>query len=119
MATRKRLYVRHVHGLYMRNVSFSAPVEEWRPTVLFDDVQNLRSDSLQSTPTAKGEPMVQMEDVKSAWLSQSKAPKGSRALLKLKSSEDVIVSGCDLRDCSAVAEGDSYGVHAEYNMNGR
>jgi hypothetical protein len=113
------LYVRHVHGLSMRNVSFSAPVEEWRPTLLFDDVQDLRCDSLQSTPTAKGEPMVQMEDVNGAWMSQIKAPKGSRALLKLKSSEDVLVSGCDLRGCSTVAEGDSDGVHAEYNMNDR
>jgi Glycosyl hydrolases family 28 len=113
------MYVRHVRGLSMRNISFSAPVEEWRPTLLFDDVQDLRCDSLQSTPTAKGEPMVQMEDVNGAWLSQTKAPKGSRALLKLKTSEDVLVSGCDLRGCSAVAEGDSDGVHAEYNMNDR
>ena len=77
-------YVRHVHGLSMRNVFFSAPVEEWRPTLLFDDVQDLRCDSLQSTPTAKGEPMVQMEDVNGAWLSQIKAPMCSRALLKVE-----------------------------------
>ena len=113
------LYVRHVRGLCMRNVSFSAPAEEWRPTLLFDDVQDLRCDSLQSTPTSKGEPMVQMENVNGAWLSQTKAPKGSRALLKLKSSEEILVSGCDLRGCSAVAEGDSNGVYAEYNMNNR
>ena len=63
--------------------------------------------------------MVQMEDVKGAWFSQTKAPKGSRAFLKLKLSEDALVSGCDLRGCAAVAEGDSNGVHAEYNMNDR
>ena len=113
------LYVRHVRGLSMRDVSFSAPAEEWRPTLLFDDVQDLRCDSLQSTPAAKGEPMVKMENVNGAWLSQTKAPKGSRALVRLKSSEGVLVSGCDLRGCPAVAEGNADGVHAEYNIKDR
>lgn len=113
------LYVRHVHGLSMHNVSFSAPVEEWRPTLLFNDVQDLRCDGLQSTPATRGEPMVQMEDVNGGWFSQTKAPKGARALLKLKSSKDILVSGCDLRGSAAIAEGDVDGMHAEYNMMNR
>ena len=113
------LYVRHVHGLTMRNVSFSAPAEEWRPTLAFDDVQDLKCDGFESTPAVKGEPMFQMQDVTGAWLSQSKAPKGARALLTLKESKDIVVSGCDLRACAAVAEGDVNGMHAEYNMTAR
>ena len=87
------LYVRHVHGLSMRDVSSSAPVEEWRPTLVFDDVQDLRCSGVQSTPAVNGEPMVQMGDVTGAWLCQSKAPKGARAILKSKSSKDILVSG--------------------------
>jgi predicted acyl esterase len=109
------LYVRHVHGLSMRDVSFSTPVEEWRPTVVFDDVQDLRCSGLQSTPAVNGEPMLQMGDVNGAWLSDTKAPQGARALLKLKSSKDILISGCDLRNCAAVVEGDANGVHGEYN----
>jgi polygalacturonase len=113
------LYVRHVRGLAMRNISFSAPVEEWRPTVLFDDVQNLQCEGLQSTPALNGEPMLQMKDVDGAWLTQAKAPKGARALIKLHSSKDILVSGCDLRGCAAIADGDADGMHAEYNVTDR
>jgi hypothetical protein len=113
------LYVRHVHGLSMRNMSFSAPVEEWRPTLVFDDVQDLHCDGLHSTPVVNGEPMLQLENVDGAWLSQAKAPKGARALLKMRSSKDILVSGCDVRGCAVIAEGDADGVHAEYNMMDR
>lgn len=113
------LYVRHVRGLSMQNISFSAPVDEWRSTLLFDDVQNLQCTGLQSTLAVAGEPMVQMEDVNGAWLCGAKAPKGSRALLKSQSSKDILVSGCDLRGCAAAAEGDADGVHAEYNVTDR
>jgi hypothetical protein len=110
------LYARHVHGLSMRNISFSAPAEEWRPTLLFDDVQGLRCSGLQSSPAVNGEPMFQMEDVNDAWVSDAKAPPSARALLKLKSSKDILVSGCDLRGCAAIAEGDANGLNGEYNI---
>jgi hypothetical protein len=110
------LYVRHVQGLSMRNVSISAPTDEWRPTFVFDDVQDLQCDGLQSTPAANGEPMLQMDDVTGAWLSQTTAPKDARALLKSKSSKDILVSGCDLRGCAALAEGDADAIRAEYNI---
>ena len=112
-------YVRHVHGLSMRNISFSAPADEWRPTMLFNDVQDVQCDGLQSTPVSNGEPMLQLESVTGAWLSGSKAPKGSRALLKTQASKDILVSGCDLRGCAVVAEGDADEVHSEFNMIGR
>jgi Glycosyl hydrolases family 28 len=110
------VYVRHVLGLSLRNVSFSAPVEEWRPTLVFDDVRDLRCNGLHSTPAVQGEPMLQMGDVNGAWLSEIKAPQGARALLKLKSSKDILISGCDLRGCTAIAEGDANGVNGQYNM---
>ena len=110
------LYVRHVHGLSLRDVSFSAPADEWRPTLAFDDVRDLRCSGLQSTPTINGEPMVQLGDVNGAWLSETRAPQGVRALLKVKSSKDILVSGCELRGGAAIVEGDANGVHGEYNM---
>ena len=113
------LYVRHVQGLSLRDVSFSAPAEEWRPTLVFDDVQDLRCNGLQSTPALNGEPMLQMTDVTGAWLSETKAYQGARALLNLKSSKDILVSGCDLRGSASIAEGDTNAVHAEYNMISR
>jgi hypothetical protein len=113
------LYVRHVHGLSVRNVSFSAPADEWRPTFVFDDVQDLQCDSLESTPAVKGEPMVQLDNVTGAWLTQAKAPNGSRALLKTKSAKDILVSGSDLRGAVAVAEGETDGIRSEYNITAR
>jgi hypothetical protein len=110
------LYVRHVRGLSVSRVSFSAPADEWRPTLMFDDVQDLNCDALQSTSVVNGEPMLQMENVDGAWVSQTKAPKGARALLKLKSAKDIVVTECNLRGSAAVAEGETDGVHAEYNL---
>ena len=101
-----------------RDISLSAPAEEWRPTFLFDDVQNLRCDGLHSTSALNGEPMVQLENVTGAWLSGAKAPKGARSLLKTQSSRDVLVTGCDIRGCGALAEGEGDQVRAEYNIAG-
>ncbi len=112
------MYVRHVRGLSMRNVSFSAPADEWRPTLLFDDVQDLQCDGLHSTASVGGEPMLQMDGVTGAWVSQAKTPKGARALLKLKSSSDIVVSGCDLRGAVTLAEGDAAAIHAQGNITG-
>jgi hypothetical protein len=111
------LYVRHVRGLSMRSVSFSAPSDEWRPTLQCDDVSDLRVDGLFSTPIVKGEPMVDMTNVTDAWISASKAPEGSRALVKAQGCKDILVSGCDLRATHKVAEGDASGIQAELNMN--
>lgn len=110
------LYARHVHGLSLRDVSFSAPAEEWRPTLVFEDVQDLRCSALQSTPVKNGEPVLQLANVTGAWVSETKAPNGARALLKAESSKDILVSGCDLRSGAVVAEGSAAGVHGEYNM---
>ena len=87
--------------------------------MLFNDVQDVQCDGLQSTPVSNGEPMLQLESVTGAWLSGSKAPKGSRALLRTQASKDILVSGCDLRGCAVVAEGDADEVHSEFNMIGR
>ncbi len=110
------LYVRHVRGLSLRDVSFSAPATEWRPTLLCDDVQDLRCTALQSTSPVAGEPIVQMSDVTGAWIADTRAPQGARALLKLHATHDIVVSGCDLRGAATLAEGDASPVHAEFNM---
>lgn len=110
------LYVRHVHGLSMRDVAFSAPADEWRPTLMFDDVQDLRCDGVQSTLASKGEPMLHLKNVNGAWISQAKAASGSRALLNATSSSNILVSGSDLRGSAAMAEGDSHTVRGEYNI---
>ena len=56
--------------------------------------------------------MVQLGDVNGAWLSETRAPQGARALLKVKSSKDILVSGCELRGGAAIVEGDANGVMA-------
>ena len=111
------LFARHVQGLSLRDVSFSAPADEWRPTLLFDDVQHLRCESLQSTPALKGEPMLALTGVREAWISGAKAPAGSRALLTAKASSDILVTACDLRGSAAAAEGDAGSVRSEQNIN--
>jgi len=61
------LYARHVRGLNMNDVAFTAPPGEARPTVIFDDVVGARLIGVKSTPVSGGKPVVQVigsKDVK-------------------------------------------------------
>ena len=100
------LYCRHVRGLYLKDIHFSAPANEWRPAVICDDVVQLKVDGFSSSPVTNGIPPIQLVDVNQAWISGASAPVGSKAFLSIQGmrSSDILVSGCDVRKAAKLAD---------------
>jgi len=115
------LYCRHVLGLSLQNIRFSAPADEWRPTVICDSVRDLTVRGFQTTAINDGVPPLGLVDVNSAWVSGAAAPTGSRALLAVTGSQaaEILVSGCDLREAAQPVEtgggAATNAVRAEFN----
>ncbi len=116
------LYCRHIKGLSLQNISFRAPADEWRPTVICDSVSQLTIRGLETTSIQDGVPPIGLADINGAWVSGAAAPSGSRALLTVTGShtEDILVSGCDVREASKLAEFEDGAVpnvvRAEFNV---
>jgi len=116
------LYCRHIKGLSLSNISFTAPKEEWRPTVICDDVSNLTFKGFATTPIVDGLPPITLTDIDHAWLTGAAAPFGSKALLTVTGakSTDILVSSNDAREAAKLAEvGDgatANAVQAEFNI---
>jgi hypothetical protein len=93
------LYVRHVRGLRLDNVVFSATEGEARPTVTFDDVIGARVSGLSSTPVSGEMPVVQLTHTSDIWISESAAPAGSSKFLGVDGagSSNILLSVNDLR----------------------
>jgi polygalacturonase len=114
-------YFRHIKSLTLKNISFTAPADEWRPTILCDSVDRVELAGCQTTPIKDGAPPIELRDVAKAWITGAAAPAGSRALLTAKGpiSNNILVSGCDVREANQVAEfGDGASpsiVQAEFN----
>jgi hypothetical protein len=100
------LYCRHVKGLRLKDINFSSPADEWRPTIICDDVKDLALTGFSTTPIAEGVPPVSFVNVDTAWLSGAVAPVGARALLSLQGehTNNILVSGCDIREAGKLAE---------------
>ena len=100
------LYCRHVRGLSLRNISFTAPAQEWRSTMIFDDVTQLRVDGFTTTPPSGGVAPLVLTDTRSAWITGAAAPVNSNALASITGSQtsDVLFTGCDLRGAAKLAE---------------
>jgi polygalacturonase len=56
------LYVRHVRDLLLSDLAFTAPPDEERPTIIFDDVVGARLSEVHSSPTSGGMPILQQID---------------------------------------------------------
>jgi hypothetical protein len=93
------LYVRHVRGLRLKDLSFRATAGEPRPTVVFDDVKNVRVSGLSSTVVTGNQPVVMLTDASDVWISESAAPEGTARFLSIEGAEsdNILVSGCNLR----------------------
>ena len=100
------LYCRHVKGLRLRDINFRAPADEWRPTIICDDVKDLALSGFSTTPVSEGVPPVSFVNVDKAWVSGAQAPAGAKALLSVQgeSTSNILVSGCDIREASKLAE---------------
>ena len=100
------LYCRHVRGLSLRDVSFTAPTQEWRNTMIFDDVRQLTLDGFRTTPASGGVPPLVLTGTRDVWISGAAAPVNSSALAKIEGSEtsNLLISGCDLRGAAKLAD---------------
>jgi hypothetical protein len=116
------LYCRHVKGLSLRNISFRAPADEWRPTIICDGVSKLTICGFDTTPIKDGVPAIGLIDIDSGWISQAVTPIGSKALLAVQGgkTKNILISGCDLREAAQpfeVTNAAAAGmVRAEFNI---
>jgi hypothetical protein len=93
------LYARHVRGLQLSKVEFSAPKGEARPTVIFDDVDGARLSEFASTVVSGEMPVVQLTDSSDISISKSTAPAGTGTYLRVEGGDSakISLSGNDLR----------------------
>jgi hypothetical protein len=106
------LYCRHVRGLSLRDVTFTSPAQEWRNTVIFDDVHQLKLDGFTSTSAIGGVPPLLLTNTRDVWISGSAAPMNSSAFARIEGSEsgNLLISGCDIRGAATLAD-----ISAEVN----
>ena len=100
------LYCRHVRGLSLKDVSFTAPAQEFRSTIVFDDVRQLTLQGLTTTPAMGGIPPLVLKSTRDVWISGTAAPRNASALATIQGSEtsDVLITGCDLRGAARLAD---------------
>ncbi|MGI4831656.1 MAG: glycoside hydrolase family 28 protein [Janthinobacterium lividum] len=100
------LYCRHVRGLSLRDLTFTAPTREWRTTMLFDDVRQLSLDGFQTTPIIEGVPALTLIGSGDAWITRASAPPQSQAFVRIEGepTADILISGCDLRGAEKLAD---------------
>jgi polygalacturonase len=67
------LYVRHATGISLKNVKLEYKKADFRPAVIFDDVQKLQAQALQ-VPTAQSTPVIVLKDVPAPILNALKLP---------------------------------------------
>lgn len=100
------LYCRHINDLHLQDIHFRATANEWRSTVICDDVTRLSLKGLSTSTIEGGVPAVGIIGVKNAWVSGVVAPLGARALLSIQGAQtsDILVTGCDARQATHLAE---------------
>jgi hypothetical protein len=93
------LYCRHVHGLHMRDVVLGAAAGEARPAIVCDDARQVEIAGLRSPKVAGQQPVIRLIQSKDVWIRDAQAPEGASSLVELKGNEtnNVLLSGCDLR----------------------
>jgi hypothetical protein len=67
------LYVRHVTGLSLKNITLAYKKADFRPAVIFDDVQKLQVQNLK-VPQAQRAPVIVLKEVPAPMLKDLKLP---------------------------------------------
>jgi hypothetical protein len=100
------LYCRHVRGLSLKDISFSAPTSEWRNTMIFNDVHDLTVFGFRTTAADSAVPPIVLVDTRDVWVSAAVAPVNSTALTIIEGSQtkNILFSGCDIRGAATLAE---------------
>jgi hypothetical protein len=100
------LYCRHVRGLSLRDITFSAPAQEWRNTMICDDVRQMSLVGFGTTPAMDNVPPIVLSNTQDAWISGAVAPTNSSAFARIEGSKtsNILISGCDLRGAVKLAD---------------
>ncbi len=118
------LYCRHVQGLSLKDITFTAPAEEWRNTVIFDDVRQLTMNGFRTTRANEGGvPPLVLTGTQDVWISGAVAPVRSSALARVEGSQtsNVLITGCDVRGTAKLTdvspEVSAGAVRGEFNIS--
>jgi polygalacturonase len=76
------LYVRHATGISLKNVMLAYKKGDFRPAVIFDDVQKLQVQSLKVTK-AQSAPVIVLKDVPSPTLKDLKLPFDNKKAIRI------------------------------------
>ena len=75
------LYVRHVQGLRLHHVEFSASSPEERPTLVCDDAEDLEIYGLRTTAPTSTQPIVHLHNCREIFLHGNRSPTTAGAFL--------------------------------------
>ena len=91
------LYCRHVKGLRLSQVEFSAAAGEARPALVCDDVQDLDVDALR-TSAAGTRAVIRLTQTRRAFVRGCSAPAGTKAFLDLRGNRtaEIVLMNNDL-----------------------
>ncbi len=92
------MYVRHVNGIRMDNVSFESSATEQRPAVVCDDVSSLEIAGLRVPRQGNGSSTIELRQTRDAWIRDSRAGSDAPSLVHVAGgkSAKIVVSGCDV-----------------------
>jgi hypothetical protein len=76
------LYCRHVSGLRMRGIEFSAAEKEARPAIVCDDVKSLDLSGFRAAAVSSGQPVIRLKQTRSALLTGCTAPAGTKTFVE-------------------------------------
>jgi polygalacturonase len=85
------LYARHVDGLRLRGFSSVWSEPDLRPAAIFDDVADLNIDGFRTSTVEGSEPVLWLNNVRSAFLGALRAPVGPERLMRTTGSTERLV----------------------------
>ena len=99
-------YCRHVTGLRMKGVKFSAVTGEQRPAIVCDDVKDLEIGDLRPAPIAGIEPAVQLIQCQRAFIHDCWAAAGTKTFLGIQGeqTQDIVLMNNNLTDTEQVLQ---------------
>jgi hypothetical protein len=116
------LYCRHVRGLSLNAISFTAPADEWRATVIFNEIRELELHGFKTTSALAGVSPLVLTGVQDAWISRAVAPAKSVSLAKVDGAQtsNILISACDVREAGRLtdtaADVQAEAVRGEFNI---
>lgn len=108
-------YCRHVNGLRMSNVEFTATSAEARPAIICDDVKNFSLDGLRSSAITGSQPVMKLIQTSNVFVRGSSAPPETKIFMEVQGNDSnrIAVIGNDLSAADQpVRSGKEVGPHA-------